>query len=549
MKKKRVLVASEASYLNSGFARYYKELLSRLFKTDKYELAEFAGYGTASDPRVKNIPWKFYPNMPEEHEKDALKVYREKITNEFGEWRFDRVLLDFRPDVVLDIRDFWMNSYQRYSPLRSYYSWLLMPTIDSAPQEEDWIDTYITAEGILTYTDWSKKVLDVEGGGNIRTLGSAPPGLDYDVFKPPVDKAKHKQKFGISGDSFIVGTVMRNQKRKLFCDLMQGFAIALDKMPEEQAKKTYLYLHTSYPDKSGWDIPRLIREAGIGTRVLVSYICKLCKTASCAIFQDARTICPNCNNIACVMPNVGNGYTTEQLVDVYGLFDLFAQYSITEGFGYPQIEAAACGVPVASVDYSAMEDVVRRVGGYPINVKHMFREFESHAYRAYPDNEHLADIIVKQINLPQSYKDKLSERTRIKTMEYFDWDRAGKIWERAIDELPAPKRNWDDPPMIFVPAQIIPPNLTNAELIKWLMNNVYYEPTGTFSLMGLNLLRDVNFQASITSRGLKQITNEEVHKRLIARTETRNIAEQARCGLIKLPDDNFIRFANERNKA
>ena len=39
----------------------------------------------------------------------------------------------------------------------------------------------------------------------------------------------------------------------------------------------------------------------------------------------------------------------------------------------PQVEAACCGVPVAAVDYSAMEDVVRHTNGYPIRIKKMFR--------------------------------------------------------------------------------------------------------------------------------------------------------------------------------
>ena len=39
-------------------------------------------------------------------------------------------------------------------------------------------------------------------------------------------------------------------------------------------------------------------------------------------------------------------------------FDLYVQYANSEGFGLPQVEAAGCGIPVASVDYSAMSSVV-----------------------------------------------------------------------------------------------------------------------------------------------------------------------------------------------
>ena len=42
MGKKRVLVMSEAHYLNSGFGTYSKEVITRLHQTGKYDLAEFA---------------------------------------------------------------------------------------------------------------------------------------------------------------------------------------------------------------------------------------------------------------------------------------------------------------------------------------------------------------------------------------------------------------------------------------------------------------------------------------------------------------------------
>ena len=43
--KKRVLLVSEAHHLHSGFGTYSQELMTRLHKTNKYELAEFASYG------------------------------------------------------------------------------------------------------------------------------------------------------------------------------------------------------------------------------------------------------------------------------------------------------------------------------------------------------------------------------------------------------------------------------------------------------------------------------------------------------------------------
>ena len=97
MSKKRVLLMSEAHYLNSGFGTYAKELITRLHKTDKYELAEFASYGKTDTG--KDVPWLVYGNLPADNNQEEANVYNSNGTHQFGSWRFDKVCLDFRPDI------------------------------------------------------------------------------------------------------------------------------------------------------------------------------------------------------------------------------------------------------------------------------------------------------------------------------------------------------------------------------------------------------------------------------------------------------------------
>ena len=68
------------------------------------------------------------------------------------------------------------------------------------------------------------------------------------------------------------------------------------------------------------------------------------------------------------MSNVHNGVSNEYLSDIVNCFDVYLQYANSEGFGLPQVAAAACGVPVMSIDYSAMSSVVRKLGGTPLKV-------------------------------------------------------------------------------------------------------------------------------------------------------------------------------------
>ena len=50
--KKKILFCSEASYLNTGYATYSREIIRRLHASGKYEVAEFASYGKDGDPRI-----------------------------------------------------------------------------------------------------------------------------------------------------------------------------------------------------------------------------------------------------------------------------------------------------------------------------------------------------------------------------------------------------------------------------------------------------------------------------------------------------------------
>jgi hypothetical protein len=74
MRKKRILFCSEATFLNTGYATYTREIMNYLESTGKYELAELASYAPKGHPYGDSVPWAFYgvqphPEAPpEEHE-------------------------------------------------------------------------------------------------------------------------------------------------------------------------------------------------------------------------------------------------------------------------------------------------------------------------------------------------------------------------------------------------------------------------------------------------------------------------------------------------
>jgi len=493
--KKRVLWMGEATFLSTGYGTYGKELLSYLHSTGKYDIAELGGYARPDDSRSQSIPWKYYGTLPTTEEE--ARIYASKMNNQWGAQAFEPICLDFKPDIILDMRDPWMFDFQYSSPFRRLYHWAIMPTVDSAPQLENWLAMYMDADSVFSYTEFGRDVLMKETGGKINFKGIASPCPNYSVFKPVADKAAHKANMGIDSDTLIVGTVMRNQKRKLYPDLIQSFKLMLEQFPRI-ADKSFLYIHTSYPD-IGWDIPRLVRESGIGHKILFTYYCDSCKHSFPSFFSDAVRTCTKCGKPTARMPSGNTGVSTQQLADIMNVFDLYVQYSCCEGFGIPLIESAACGVPVLVVDYSGMASVADNLGSTKINVERFFREAETHAYRAYPDNEDCAKKMGLALSQPPNIKLQHSHNTYLRCIKKYKWENTFQQWQELIDACEY--ANWQTPPRILQPNTNIPKGLSLEDFVAWCVVNIWREPSQINSYFVLRMMRDLNYGQTILGHG------------------------------------------------
>ena len=489
-RKRRILFCGEASYLSTGYATYTREVLRRLHSTGKYDIAELGTYGKPNEPEINDIPWKFYPNIPDINNTKDVQEYNSNNINQFGAWKFESICLDFKPDIVCDIRDFWMMEFQERSPFRRFYNWTIMPTVDAAPQHKQWIHTYANADGVFTYSDWALSSLKEQSGAAINCLGSAPPSADSS-YSPVQDKEAHKRSLGFEDGVKIIGTVMRNQRRKLYPDLFEAFRMFLDKSGRTDV---YLYCHTSYPDL-GWDLPEIMMKCGVASKCLFTYICSECGYVFPDFFKDAISQCKKCNKFSAKLSNVRNGVPVEILSSIVNCFDLYVQYANSEGFGLPQVEAAACGVPVMSVDYSAMSSVIRKLGGTPLKPKTLYKELETGCMRAVPDNEHTAQKFVEFFDLPQAMRMKKGFESRKLFEEHYQWNQTADKWEQRFDsvEILPESETWKSPPRIHLPSDRYPEGMDNKNLVDWLIINVLGEPEKLNSYMSSRLVRDLNY--------------------------------------------------------
>lgn len=548
--KPKILVCSESSKVSSGFGVYNKYLLEGLYNTGKYDLAEFASYGLIGDKERFNMPWKYYPNAIQSND-PRQQQFTQSAENHFGKWRFDRVVLDFKPDIVIDVRDYWMSAYQQKSPLRKYFHWILMPTVDSSPQQDEWLDTYIDADAIFTYSEWGKDVLIDQTSNNINFVNVASPCADLSVFNYDPNKSSIKSALGLDPNCVVVGTVMRNQKRKLFPELIQTF----EKIVEESIKNDYvfkdnliLYLHTSYPD-AGWDIPNLIKSSKVSNRIFFTYNCKKCGKVFASNFSGIVQQCSSCNTKSATIPNVSNGINSTVLSKIMNIFDLYIQYSICEGFGMPQIEAAACGVPVFTMDYSAMKDIIKNINAEPINIGTYFKELETSAIRTYPDHGDTVKKVISFLNMPNQVRQRKGFYSSEIVKKQYDWKTTVDKWINYIDTVDCSKykKRWNKSADIIPLLDInsLPKSNTIYELMYLLQENhlskLGLSMDNYWLLRQIQMAQDGHYNAGPE---IKPYSLNDLIQNLNVMITNHNNAEMVRTDPKILKQEDYIDYAN-----
>lgn len=487
----KVLISADASTNATGLGKYSYELCKGLHNDPNYIVAEQANFSNESNRA--NVEWGFYPVEPsKDNQKDIIK-YNQDPENRYGKWIFEKTLLDFKPDFVLAISDPWMFAYQGKSLLREYYHWIISPTIDSFPQKEDYLSIYSLGDSIVTYTDWAMNILEEYNIPNlVKTIRM---GVDTNIFKPVQDKGNLKEQFGIPKDAFIIGSVMRNQTRKLIPDLIEAFNIFMDSLSKEDQQKTFLYLHTTYPDIECWDIPKLILESKYSKQLLFTYKCNSTNEFGCSTYQDSKTYSFASNALTLFLPSGRNGLSNLQLSDVYNLFDLYIQLASCEGFGVPIIEASACGVNCAVIDYSAMKDAADNLDLYKIKSFNLYHDNNNGCKRAKVNAIELAKEIEKLVKEGRQQVNQINKNLVEKTKNKYSWDKCIELWKSVLtkDRLVGAQGKWDSPRKEIQIKKQYPTYLSNSELLEWLYENLYPSVKYKYNLNSLTILRHLHY--------------------------------------------------------
>lgn len=489
--KKRILFVNEASFLNTGFSNMGHEFIKRLFATNKYEIAELGTYVSPEDPRIASIPWKFYAAQPSQGDKQGWEAYNQPSNQwgkmahlgQFGQWALTNVLLDFQPDFVVGWMDFWMSTVVADSPLRKMYKHIYMPCIDSTPLRSEWLQMMENCDYLTAYSMFAYNVMN-EQSPKIKTAGfkkllphPTRPGVDMNIFKP-LDKKIIREKWHIKEDLPVILTCMRNQGRKLYCELLESFAkYKKDNLNDPTAQKAVLLIHSSAYDagQEYWlQIYRLSELKymkhhfpGLIKDVLHTFMCDSCgsRHIDYAIkllnpqFRNggAYIQCSVCGQWAAKAPNTNHGYSRQEMAEVFNLANLYVQVSVAGADEMPITEAKACGVPVLASANAAMEEKTIKIqeknadgtpftmhlGGIPVNIAYTFTDPGTMQNRSYFDKSDLAKKM-QILSNTQKLED-LSKDALVAVKENCNYDNIVKRWEYVFDNLSTKDRatTWD----------------------------------------------------------------------------------------------------------
>lgn len=303
----KLLMVGDSPTIDSGFGRVNRKVAEYLYKTGEYDI-QFVGW--CYQGQKHDYPFIIHPV-------DVVYDY-------WGKTTFDRVIKQWKPDIVYTLGDIWMIDWIAKHEYRSEFKWLGYIPIDGIPIPFRWREVINNMDMPVVFSKFAydnlRKVLLK------KHIDFIYHGVDTEIFHPVQDKYEHKKKYNLH-NKYVIGIVARNQKRKNIPALLKAFAKFSKNKPD-----TVLYLHMCLIENVGWNIPELLKLYDLGQKGKV-------------VHTEGLT--------------PAFGVPDHLLVEIYNLFDLFVLPTMGEGFGLPVLEAQACEVPVLVTDYSACTELVQ----------------------------------------------------------------------------------------------------------------------------------------------------------------------------------------------
>lgn len=437
-KKVKALIISNYSKALTGFGKNAKNVLIRLSKDKDIEVVEAAnGAVFGADLRT---PWKSYGTYPSDPAvlQKVRSDPREDRLAQYGNYTIDEIIKLEKPDVVIGIEDVWAFDWAKRPWLGKINS-VIWTTLDSSPILDQAYYLAPKVDKFLVWASFAEKEMRAKGF-DVETLHGA---IDYSHFYKLDNTSRNelRSKFGLQ-DDFVVGFVFKNQLRKSVPNLLEGFKLFQQSLPE--GKKAKLLLHSDWRvDENTWDIQKYIEEKGINNDdILATYICKKCKNYYVKPYRGENIDC-DCCGASGEMVTKSNlfGLSELQLNDIYNLMDVYCHPFTSGGQEIPIQEAKAAGLITLVTEYSCgLDSCYEKDGGIPLKWAE-YREPITHFIKATTLPDSIADSLFKVYFMSEEEKERYSLAAQESIRENFCVDKTVARLKEIILELG--KTDWD----------------------------------------------------------------------------------------------------------
>lgn len=392
----RIMFVGPAFWCNSGYGKPMRNLLPRLSRLGHdMALACYYGYrGAMTDTDIDGEPVRLYSPAREGYFNDII----------------DKHAAHFKADIVISITDVWV--------LKNWgnrgFLWSPWMPLDTKPIPTAILESLAGCFRPLPFSRWGVEQLINAGWSTAKYM---PLGIDLDLYKPR-DQAEMRLKTGLLGDELIIGMIAANSSfpsRKSFAEMLLAWSQWVN-----SGGKGKLYIHTTITPKgqTGVDMEGLLNTLRLDWSTL--------DDPDHERRQRARVVFPAQYRMWT------GGYNDESLAEIYSAFDVLFMPSQSEGFGVPLLEAQACGVPVVSLNFSAMPEMTFAGKCLPSTQKSWA---QLGVWRGLAGVDDLVDAIAWAEELRQHSDASLAERAR-EGAEPFAWDRITEdYWVPFLEEL------------------------------------------------------------------------------------------------------------------
>jgi glycosyltransferase involved in cell wall biosynthesis len=470
MHKKKILFISNHHRRFTGFGKNLKNILTYLYKTEKYDIVEAANgviNGQAESEQV--APWKVVGTLP--NNPARLQQLNQDPTlaqkASYGHEMIDKIIEEEKPDIFVGIEDYWAFSGFTEKPWWNKINCMIWTTLDSIPIFQEAVSRAKDVKYFFSWASFGSEELQKLGHSHVKHLrGSISNGEYYKLEGESV--AAIKSKFNLN-NSFIIGFVFRNQLRKTVSSLLDALQLIISEQKHDNLK---LLLHTNW--KEGWDIRTLMAERNIpAERVLTTYICSKCKDYSINSFVGHDINCPACGSEKSVNTvTISDGVFDYQLNEIYNIMDMYVHPFTSGGQEIPIQEAMLTETPIACTNYSCGTDFCNEEsGGLPLSWFE-FVEFPTRFKKASTDPA----SIVEAINTVMSWSPEVYSKRGKKSREYvlnnYSTEVIGPQLEDIFDKMPNHNYDFNFNKFKMNPLYDPPPNIDDSTFVKLLYSDI-----------------------------------------------------------------------------